>query len=173
VIVDGLCKWAPDATFGGVPGCATHSADGICDTPYPYAFLSKDKKFTRILYKECPPADISGGNCDVEVDNKECASYDEDGNCSSVININYILDFDYPSGLFVSRPKGSGGYCDKSYDGGCTCVTCKNTWTLSSTKTCPPNYDSSSGTAVAILPNNLIRGCIEFLTATTTGGTCK
>lgn len=111
VIVNGLCQWAPDATFGGVPGCAIHSADGVCETPYPNAFLSTDKKFTRI---------ISG----------ECASFDGDGNCTSVNNIEYILNFDYTKGLFVSQAMGSGKYCEKSYDGGCTCVSCKTSFTL-------------------------------------------
>lgn len=83
VIVNGLCQWAPDTTFGGVPGCLTHSADGVCETPYPNAFLSTDKKFTRII-------------------SNECASFDGDGNCTSVNNIEYILNFDYTKGLFVS-----------------------------------------------------------------------
>lgn len=80
-IVNGYCVWAADATFGGVPGCATHSADGLCDTPYPYAFVATDKKSTRII-------------------TNLCAGYDGDGNCTICNNIRGILSFDYPTGLF-------------------------------------------------------------------------
>jgi len=80
--------------------------------------LSKDKSFTRII-------------------SNECASYDEDGNCTSVNNINYVLNFNYPTGLFVATLRnlagGDAGFCDKTYDNSCTCVTCKPTFTLSAT----------------------------------------
>ncbi len=82
-MVNNQCVWAPDTEFGGVPGCATFSEDGKCLTTYPYAFLSKEKTFTRII-------------------TNECASYDEDGNCTSVNSIDHILNFDYSTGLFVS-----------------------------------------------------------------------
>lgn len=79
VVVNGDCVWAPDTTFGGVPGCSIHSADGVCETPYDNAFLSTDKKSTYL---------VSG----------LCGGFDGDGNCTKTNHIKAILNFDYPTG---------------------------------------------------------------------------
>lgn len=151
VVINGKCGWPRDETpGGGIPGCATYSGD-VCETAYLNVFLSTDKKSAKII------SDVCGG-------------YDGDFNCVKVNHIKGILAFDYPTGLWKGIVNNNGGgYCEKSYDYGCTCTACKNTWTLSGSKTCPSNLDGSGN---AIDPNTVIRGCIKFA-STTTCDTCR
>lgn len=70
-----------------------------------------------------------------------CAAYSDTGDCTLCNHIRAALVRDIPSGLYKCAFVNSGNsICDKSEDG-CTCASCKNTWTLSNGD-CPLNVVS-------------------------------